>query len=161
MGRKQIYSSVERKERHRQANSKYREAHPEKIKNYHKEYNKEYYKLHCERIKVQVKRYRESHKKYYEKYHKEYNNTISGYLRHIFHAMKQRCNNPKTHNYNRYGGRGIKNLFKSSDELIDYVVNVLKVDPHGLQIDRIDNDGNYEPGNIRFVTSKENIMNKG
>ena len=40
----------------------------------------------------------------------------------------------------------------SSDEL--------KVDPRGLEIDRINNDGHYEPGNIRFVTRKENLANR-
>ena len=86
--------------------------------------------------------------------------TVPGYLRCIFSSMKRRCNNPKIHNYNRYGGRGIKVLFKSSKEFIKYVVNELQTDPRGLTIDRIDNDGNYEPGNIRFVSQAENNQNQ-
>ncbi|KKN51306.1 hypothetical protein LCGC14_0624140 [marine sediment metagenome] len=86
--------------------------------------------------------------------------TIPGYLRCVFSSMKRRCNNPEIHNYNRYGGRGIKVLFKSSKEFIKYVVNELQIDPRGLTIDRIDNDGNYEPGNIRFVSQAENNQNQ-
>jgi len=89
-----------------------------------------------------------------------YYQTINGYLRHIYSGAKSRCNNSSTRNYNNYGGRGIKCLFESSDQFTNYVTNVLKVDPRGLQIDRIDNDGHYEPGNIRFVTCKENNNNR-
>lgn len=75
--------------------------------------------------------------------------------------MKQRCTSPAYKNYKNYGGRGIKVCFKSANEFVDYVINILQVDPRGLQVDRIDNNGNYEPGNIRFVTHLENQHNKG
>ena len=78
----------------------------------------------------------------------------------MFNHINQRCNNPAIHNYSRYGGRGITNNFKSSDEFIDYIVYDLKVDPRGLQIDRINNDGHYGEGNIRFVAAKENNNNR-
>jgi len=87
--------------------------------------------------------------------------TLRSYLQQIFRDIKHRCSSPKYHAYHRYGGRGIKCLFNSSDEFINYIVSILKIDPRGLQIDRIDNDGNYEPGNIRFVTHKENCNNRG
>ena len=90
---------------------------------------------------------------------RRYFNTVGGHLRQVFSAMKRRCNNPNHWNYNRYGGRGIELRF-TSNEFVDYVVNVLKVNPIGLQIDRIDNDGHYEVGNIRFVTAKENCNNR-
>ena len=91
---------------------------------------------------------------------KERQNTINGHLRHIYNNIKTRCGNPIVHNYSRYGGRGIKNKFESANEFVDYVVNNLKVNPKGLQIDRIDNNGHYEKGNIRFVTCKENNNNR-
>ena len=91
---------------------------------------------------------------------KRYRNVISGYLVDVFYNINQRCNNPRTHNYNRYGGRGIENRFTSLDDFRDYVLDVLKIDPRGLQIDRTDNNGHYEKGNIRFVTCKENCNNK-
>jgi len=90
---------------------------------------------------------------------KKYYSTINGHLRNIYADMKRRCNNPKHKQYKNYGGRGIKCLFMS-DEFVDYVIDVLKVDPRGLQTDRIDNNGNYEKGNIRFVTCKENCNNR-
>ncbi|HDY86673.1 MAG TPA: hypothetical protein ENH82_00985 [bacterium] len=104
--------------------------------------------------------WRKNHKEQKRMCDKSYRGTVIGYLRSVYGHIKARCTNPKVHNYYRYGGRGIKNLFKSSDELADYVVNELQVDPRGLQIDRIDNDGHYEKGNIRFVTCSENCKNR-
>lgn len=108
--------------------------------------------------------YRRTHKieraKYGRKYGKKYRKTLIGYLRYRFREMKRRCNSPKAINYKYYGGRGIKCLFKSSQEFVDYVINKLQINPHGLDIDRIDNDGHYEPGNIRFITHAENNRNK-
>ena len=89
-----------------------------------------------------------------------HHSTINRYLRHLFNNMKQRCCNLKRKDYERYGGRGIKVIFQSANEFIEYVVNVLQIDPRDLQIDRINNDGNYEKGNIRFVTAKENMQNQ-
>ncbi len=90
----------------------------------------------------------------------KYQQTIKGHLRQVYKDIKRRCSNLKCKDYKNYGGRGIKNLFKSSDEFVDYVVNKLRINLCNLQIDRIDNDGNYEPGNIRFVTCKENCNNR-
>jgi len=96
------------------------------------------------------------HKRTMEKYY----STLNGYLHRIYNGMKNRCTSLKHPAYNRYGGRGIKVKFKSSNEFVDYVINELQVNPRNLQIDRIDNDGHYEKGNIRFVTAKENSNNR-
>ncbi len=85
---------------------------------------------------------------------------IPEYLRRLFSRMKQRCYNQDNPDYKYYGGRGIKVCFDHAVEFIIYVIDDLKVDPRGLTIDRIDNDGNYEPGNIRFVTQAENNKNR-
>ncbi len=115
-------------------------------------------KHRVESATYQVRYYRE-HQEEKKAYRARYYTTINGHLRTIYGAMKHRCCNPKSRNYKYYGGRGIKCLF-TSDEFVDYVIHELKVDPCGLDIDRIDNDGNYEPGNIRFVTHSENQRNK-
>ncbi|MEK0337843.1 MAG: hypothetical protein QQN41_10460, partial [Nitrosopumilus sp.] len=91
---------------------------------------------------------------------KKYYSTINGHLQGIFAAMKHRCSNPNCPTFKYYGKRGIEVCF-TSDEFVDYVVNELQVDPRGLTIDRIDNSGNYEKGNIQFVTQKENCQNRG
>ncbi len=95
-----------------------------------------------------------------KRWRNRYYHSIVGYLHCRFYNARARCENPGIRNYKNYGGRGIKMKFKSADVLVDYVVNVLKVDPRGLDMDRTDNDGNYEPGNIRFVTRKENTNNR-
>ena len=95
-----------------------------------------------------------------KQYAEMYRTTVDGHLRHIFSAMKQRCNDPGQKAYKNYGGRGVEVCFESADDFVNYVVNELQIDPRNLQIDRIDNDGNYEPGNIRFVTRRENNENK-
>lgn len=72
----------------------------------------------------------------------------------------ERCNNPKSDNYARYGGRGIKCLLGNT---IREVVMFLENMPgyfEGAQIDRIDNNGDYSPDNVRWVTNAENQMNK-
>ena len=87
-------------------------------------------------------------------------NSIESYLRRIFTGMVCRCTYPKHPSFKYYGGRGIQCLFPSAEEFIDYVINVLQVDPRGLQIDRVNNAGNYERGNVRFVTRSENQQNR-
>lgn len=78
----------------------------------------------------------------------------------LWNTMRHRCEDPKRESYQRYGGRGIKvcqewhdaNTFMDWAELHGY--------KPGLQLDRIDNDGDYSPENCRWVTAKENSRNK-
>lgn len=95
---------------------------------------------------------------------KLYSKTLSGYLRNKFTHMKQRCNNPDNPYYKHYGKRGVKCQFKNANSFVCYVTSVLGYNTlkkiKGLQIDRIDNNGHYKVGNIRFVTPKENSNNR-
>lgn len=108
--------------------------------------------------------YQQTHKIKRAKSRKEYHRTITGYLRECFDAIKQRCNNLKKPEYKYYGGRGIECRFTDSNDFIYYVMGVLGFNSTeklaGLQIDRINNDGHYEMGNIRFVTRKVNCNNR-
>jgi hypothetical protein len=90
----------------------------------------------------------------------KYRKTTKGRLISCFFHIKERCENYKHPAYSHYGGRGIKCKFKSCKEFVDYIINELQIDPKGLEIDRIDNNGHYEKGNVRFVTHKENCNNK-
>lgn len=106
-----------------------------------------------------VRKYQQTHKVEYAECQRKYRQTIIGHLRCCFSRIKQRCNNPKNPYYKNYGKRGIKCLFENADGFVEYVINVLRIDPRSLDIDRIDNNGHYEKGNIRFVTHKENCNN--
>ena len=107
-----------------------------------------------------LKKYSQKHQQQRSNVNKKYRNTVNGYLREVFAHIKYRCGNPAYKDYKWYGARGIKNKFKSFDDFKYYVVNVLKIDPRKLTIDRINNNGHYEPRNIRFVTQAENNRNK-
>ena len=76
--------------------------------------------------------------------------------------MKQRCLNPKHRKYRRYGGRGIKicERWMSFVNYIDDVIKEIGDCPDDMSLDRIDNDGNYEPGNIRWATPKQQTNNR-
>ncbi len=76
-------------------------------------------------------------------------------------AMVRRCESPAAHNYKWYGGKGVtvcqewrKDFlrFKSWADDAGY--------SHGLELDRIDAAGDYEPGNCRWITKKANIRNR-
>jgi hypothetical protein len=73
--------------------------------------------------------------------------------------MKRRTTNPNNHNYAYYGGRGISVCadWESYEAFRDWaVVNGYQAD---LELDRIDNDGNYEPSNCRWVPRKKQANN--
>lgn len=82
-------------------------------------------------------------------------------LKSVYRAMKNRCINTNRHNYHRYGGRGIKVCKEWLDNIELFVKWSLENGyRQGLQLDRIDNDGDYTPENCRWVTPKKNANNK-
>jgi hypothetical protein len=81
--------------------------------------------------------------------------TVPLWLSRRTNQMKDRCINPNNKRYADYGGRGIKFSFDSPLACAIYVRDNLGVD-RSRQIDRIDNDGNYAPGNLRLSTKQQN-----
>lgn len=78
----------------------------------------------------------------------------------IWKQMIQRCTNPQSTGYAHYGGRGIKvcDLWIDSFESFNSWMGPRPSPRHS--IDRINNDGNYEPGNVRWATCVEQARNR-
>jgi hypothetical protein len=87
-------------------------------------------------------------------------------------AIISRCHNTKAKSYVSYGGRGINvyapwraangpgRVAPGRADFLQYLLTLDGWDDPFLEIDRIDNDRGYEPGNLRFVTKSENAGNK-
>lgn len=77
--------------------------------------------------------------------------------RHTFSEAQRRCCNPKNKDFDRYGARGIKFRFTSFEQFF------AELGPRPSpqhSVDRIDNDGHYEPGNVRWATRSEQQRNR-
>ena len=74
-------------------------------------------------------------------------------------SMIQRCTNPRNSAYGWYGGRGIKVCDAWRESFLAFLGDVGPRPSPKHSIDRIDNDGNYEPGNVRWATKIEQAQN--
>ncbi len=78
-----------------------------------------------------------------------------------YHAAVGRCTNPRNPAYNNYGELGIEVRFSSAEDWVNYILTLEREgEIEDLDVDRIDNDGHYERGNLRLVPRAENLRNK-
>lgn len=106
--------------------------------------------------------------KAYELYNKKQNSCMCQTIKHnkthtklysVYHNMKDRCFNKNNHTYHNYGGKNVTicNEWLGEDGFMNFYNWAINSGyKEGLSIDRIDNDGNYDPNNCRWITISEN-----
>jgi len=110
-------------------------------------YDQTHHKAHYRAHKEEKKAYE---KVYYQK----------NYLRYTWRNMICRCTNPKQKDYKNWGGRGITVCQRWLDSYEDFAKDIGERPSTEHSIDRIKNDGNYEPGNCKWSTKKEQQNNR-
>jgi hypothetical protein len=81
----------------------------------------------------------------------------------LWASMIARCHRNSDAAYSRYGGRGVSVCEEWRSDFKDFYDHITKLPGYGepgRSIDRIDNNGNYEPGNIRWATNKQQSRNR-
>lgn len=78
-------------------------------------------------------------------------------------GMRERCYNPKNKEYSRYGNRGIQvyeGWKNDAKAFAEYVSKLPDYNREGYTLHRVDNDGNYEPGNVIWADNTTQANNK-
>jgi hypothetical protein len=75
-------------------------------------------------------------------------------------SMRVRCYRPTYEHYADYGGRGITVCDQWVDSFVTFYAHIGPKPSPEMSLDRIDNDGNYEPGNVRWATKAQQRRNQ-
>jgi hypothetical protein len=74
--------------------------------------------------------------------------------------MKARCSNPKKRGFANYGGRGIKVCEQWQNSFEDFLAHIGPKPSPAHSVDRIETNGHYEPGNVKWSTKSEQLNNQ-
>ena len=78
----------------------------------------------------------------------------------IWNNMRARCGNPNSNRFHRYGLRGIRVCDRWQNDFVNFLEDMGRRPSSDHQLDRINNDGNYEPSNCRWATRQEQCRNR-
>lgn len=95
-----------------------------------------------------------------ENFHRRSHGMYKAPIYKIWSQMIQRCHNPKAAGYSDYGGRGIKVCQEWRESFEAFLRDVGERPSQQHSIDRIDNSKGYQPGNVRWATSRQQLCNR-
>ncbi|WP_274316356.1 hypothetical protein [Staphylococcus hyicus] len=113
----------------------------------------------CGTIK-RLDRYKLANEDYGECECQRFHNQSKSNLYNRWKGIKNRCLNPNASSYRHYGGRGIKICDRWKDNFTAFLEDVGEPPTPKHQLDRIDNNGDYEPSNCRWVIPLQNVNNQ-